>query len=414
MAFRQRDPDDGSEKCPSCGGWRPWSDFFDSAGQPLRTCATFCRNPNRYKRPAANVQKPDIQQAPPATDTAPEERPADRALHAAREREATARLRAEHRDLVEQLREANARAAAFERLSTPYTPSVKARERLSGLREGALVVVGSDWHVEETVDAEKVIGLNSFNLAIARERIGRFFSGVRWLLDYHRQAFVIRDLVLAMNGDLITGGIHPELAETNQLKALDATLWLRRELSDGFATLLEDGLLERLIIPWTDGNHERLTAKPQFKTRSEHSLGWLLGNVLREDWTRDERVDVVIDRSTHRYVEAFGKTLHFTHGDEVKYQGGVGGIGIPLLKRVPMWDQLRPADIHHVGHFHQLRDFGRVVVNGSLIGVTEYSIGIGAGYEVPQQLSYVLDANRGRCMTTPIWLEDRADEEEAA
>ena len=75
------------------------------------------------------------------------------------------------------------------------------------------------------------------------------------------------------------------------------------------------------------------------------------------------------------------------HHDELKYQGGVGGLGIPLLKRVPAWDLVKRADVHCIGHWHQLLDYGRAVVNGSLIGYNAFAQSIGASPEPPQQAS---------------------------
>jgi hypothetical protein len=58
-----------------------------------------------------------------------------------------------------------------------------------------------------------------------------------------------------------------------------------------------------------------------------------------------------------------------------------------------------------IGHYHQLSDFGRALVNGSLIGYSPYAMSIGASPEPPQQLTMLLDAKRGKAATMPIWLD---------
>ena len=84
--------------------------------------------------------------------------------------------------------------------------------------------------------------------------------------------------------------------------------------------------------------------------------------------------------------------------------GGIGGLSVPLLKAVTRWDLAVRADYHHIGHFHTYSDFGRVLVNGSLIGYGPFSQWIGASPEPPQQLTYMLDSKRGKCQVTPIWV----------
>ncbi len=334
------------------------------------------------------------------------ERPADRAVRESVSKTQERNLRAEHADLVERLKEANARAYFVEAASKSYTPRILAREPLSGLREGVAVALASDWHVEEVVLAEKVAGRNEYNLAIAKQRAKRFFEGLLWLIKFERNAFAMRNLILWIGGDLMTGYIHAELQETNDLSPVQTVLALKEMLSDGIATLLTDKKLEKIIIPWSIGNHGRTTEKRRVKTGAENSFEWLLGNIMKGEWKHEPRVEFHVDRSAHQYVEVYDKTLHFTHGDELKYGGGVGGLGIPLLKRVPAWDRIREAAYHHIGHFHQFRDFGRAICNGSLIGASEYSVSIGADFEPPQQAFYVFDKEHGKTQVTPIWTRE--------
>ncbi len=123
----------------------------------------------------------------------------------------------------------------------------------------------------------------------------------------------------------------------------------------------------------------------------------------------DKRVRFEITASAHQYVRVYDQVIHFHHGDSLKYGGGVGGIGIPLLKAVPQWDRVVQADVHCIGHFHQLRDYGRAVVNGSLIGFAPYGQHIRAEYEPPQQALFYLDKTRGKTMLTHLWVGERDD-----
>jgi hypothetical protein len=85
-----------------------------------------------------------------------------------------------------------------------------------------------------------------------------------------------------------------------------------------------------------------------------------------------------------------------------------------LLKAVPTWNDIRPADVHCIGHWHQLRDYGNAVVNGSLIGYGPYSQRIRAPYEQPQQSMFYVDSARGKCMLTALWVDGRSAAARAA
>lgn len=332
-----------------------------------------------------------------------EETAYDRVLRQDRE----GKLKAERDELIYQLKDAEARHRVLDALGK-YTPPpvIKNREKLSGLREGTAVVMASDWHVEERVSAVSVSGTNEYNLEIAEKRIGRFTGGLQWLIDYARGAWKIRDLVLWLGGDLMSGYIHEELEEDNELSPIETILWLRARLSSLIHTLLADTELENIVIPCSYGNHGRIHKRKRIKTGAQNSFEWLLYQILKEEFAKEPRVTFSADPAPHQYVEAYDKTLHFTHGDSLSYGGGVGGLAIPLGKRVPKWDSIKKADYHHIGHFHQFLDLNHTLVNGSMIGYSDYALEIGAGFEAPRQAFYMLDSKHGKTMVSPIWLED--------
>ena len=325
------------------------------------------------------------------------------------EKQARLSLKQENLELVRRLAESEARnafAAAVAQSTPARIPRVTTR--FSGKRrEGMAVALASDWHVEETVNPESVAGRNEYHLKIAQRRAERFFDGTEWLIKFNRAEWEIHEALLWLGGDLLTGYIHEELEESNELSPTETVLWLRGVLGNGIRQLLEIPGLERLIVPCNYGNHGRTTAKRRIKTGYKNSYEWMLYHVLAGDFADDPRVEFVIPKSAHAYVEAYNYTLHFHHGDEVRYWGGVGGLHIPLGKRVPKWDNVKKADIHHIGHFHTLTDVGHTVVNGSLIGYSEYAFSIGAEYEPPQQAFYILDSERGKTNFAPIWVDEK-------
>jgi hypothetical protein len=312
------------------------------------------------------------------------------------------RIRTLERDL-DKLREVFDTLAALS--STPMKP-VKRRELGSGLREATAVFLLSDAHVEERVRPGETPVANEYTLAIAEKSLGRFFAGARWLIDLHRPKFQIRDAILWLGGDLMTGHIHEELKENTAMAPIATLLWLRERISAGIDLLLEDTKLESLAVPCSYGNHGRNTAKPYRALGAVHSYEWLLYQWLASTYEGNPRVQFLADQSAHQYMTAYDFDLHFHHGDETNFNGGTGGITIPLNKSIAQWDQAKRCHYHHFGHWHQYIDTGRLLVNGSVIGYNAYAMAIKATPEPPQQAFYLLDSKRGKTAKSPIWVRE--------
>jgi hypothetical protein len=267
----------------------------------------------------------------------------------------------------------------------------------------AAVAVLSDWHVEEQVDPRTVSHLNEFNLEIADRRIEKATQAILRLTEIERVGRDIPILVLALLGDLMTGYIHEELREENELSPTQTILWLRQKLSKLINTIKKEGNFERIIIPCSIGNHGRTTIKPRHSTAYKNSYEWLLYKLLEQEI---EGVEWIVGESYHTYLEVFGKTFRLHHGDGLKYQGGVGGLTIPVEKAISSWNKGRSADIDIFGHWHTSQQNPKWISNGSLVGHNAYSIAIKAAFEPPQQTYFLFDAKRGRTGTWPIFLED--------
>jgi hypothetical protein len=285
-------------------------------------------------------------------------------------------------------------------------PPVKIRrtELGSGQREACAVAMLSDLHVEETVTLEQSAGVNVYNLDIAENSLARFFDGVVWLNKLYRKDFGVRRMILAGMGDWLTGFIHEELVEGNGLSPIETCLWLDQRIGQGIETLLADDGLEMIDFVGVPGNHGRTTQKIRRATYSENSYEWLIYQRLAQRFAGEKRINWHVGKAPHKWIDVYDSTIHICHGDDLKYGGGVGGLSIPLGKRVPFWDRVRQADVHLLGHFHQFRDFNHSVVNGSLIGYSAYALSIGAPPEPPQQGYFLWDSKRGKTAVSPLWV----------
>lgn len=323
---------------------------------------------------------------------------------------ADARVRREHSELLKEVETLRESMRVRDALGAVPLQPIKRREFASGLREGTAVALLSDFHVEERVLETDTPTGNVYNLDIADLRLGRFFSGVEWLVKKERHACKIRDLELWLGGDLASGQIHDENVETSAFPPIAAMLWLQPRLVAGIRQLCDRLDLERLNVVCSYGNHGRDTKKPRRATGAHHSYEWGMYKQIAQVFQSDKRVSVLANPSGHQYTKVYDFDCHYHHGDETSYQGGVGGIMIPLNKAVAAWDRVRRCHFHNFGHWHQYIDTGHIAVNGSGIGYNAYAMSIKASPEEPQQAFYVLDSKRGKTAKSPIWVGDRGDE----
>lgn len=159
-----------------------------------------------------------------------------------------------------------------------------------------------------------------------------------------------------------------------------------------------------VMIP---GNHGRLTHKMHIGDPTGTSLETLAYRGIVRAFENEPRVNFEVARHAmvyRRFYERFVERA--LHGYEVKYGGGVGGLTIPLNKKIANWDTATKASLTVLGHFHQKYDGGRFLVNGSLIGYNEFAQTIGASYEPAQQVFYLVDARNGgeKTVVAPVFV----------
>lgn len=267
--------------------------------------------------------------------------------------------------------------------------------------EATAFAIAGDWHVEETVDPRTVNGLNEYSLEIADRRISQFFRSVLRLTEIERAGTKVENLVLALLGDMMTGYIHEELQESNGLSPTETVLWLRQRIKGGLELLKRDGGFKRILVTCSYGNHGRTTKKPRHATGAKNSYEWMMYHMLRDDVPG---IEWMIADGYHLFFEVYGRLIRQHHGDNVQYQGGVGGLTIPTEKAIAGWNKARTPYLDIFGHHHTAQQNPRWICNGSLIGYGAYSIAIKAGFEPPQQTFFLLDSKRGRTATWPIFL----------
>lgn len=293
-------------------------------------------------------------------------------------------------------------AAFFELVNNNKTFVI--RPLKSNVSEAVPVIVASDWHLDETIKAAAVSGKNSFNPEIAKARATFFFRNCVSLINIAKKDVKVNTVVLALLGDFISSSIHDELMEGNSMLPMEGILFAQELLMSGMNYILKHTNC-KLIVPCCCGNHTRITQKVHISTEHGNSLEFLLYNSLFTKFKKNKRVEFVIAEGYHCYVNILGTIIRFHHGHAIRYAGGIGGIYIPVNKAIAQWDKMKKADLNVMGHFHQFRDGGNFICNGSLIGYSAFALRIKADFERPQQAFFLIDKKRGKTIVAPIILE---------
>jgi hypothetical protein len=275
-------------------------------------------------------------------------------------------------------------------------------ERPGVRSESVPILLCSDWHCGAVVRAESVNNLNSYDVQEFHRRAAALFVNALKVIRMVRSSCEVRQMVLWLGGDLIDNWLHPEQIQTQELSPTQQIIECERAIVAGIDHLLEHGGFDRIVIPCSFGNHGRTTPKMQAENAHATSYEWLMYQSLRRHYRHQDRLEWRISDGNVLYLEVLGRLLRFHHGDAIRYQGGIGGLTIPLTKWQLRQDQGIKADHSFFGHFHQLTMGTGWSVNGSLISATAYGLKLGFAPERPQQLLRFLDSERGWTGAFPV------------
>jgi hypothetical protein len=267
--------------------------------------------------------------------------------------------------------------------------------------EAVAFIIASDWHIEEEVKSGTINGLNSYNLSISDERTTKFFQNALKLLKMTSRDIKIETVVLALLGDFISGSIHEELMESNQLLPGDAIWRAQNIIVSGIDYLLQNTNF-KFIIPCAPGNHSRITKKQRHATEQGNSLETYMYRNLAMHYSKEKRINFILSESYLTYLNVFHYKIRLHHGHNLQYGGGVGGLTIPVNKAISQWNKAQPVDLDVFGHWHQFFDGGNFICNGSVIGYNAYAQSIKASFEKPKQAFFLIDKKRGKTVVCPI------------
>lgn len=291
---------------------------------------------------------------------------------------------------------------ASKSLKDVSTYAIKSKEHYLG--DATAFAILSDWHFWETVHAERVDQLNEFNIEIAHQRAETCFQNIVRLVKREQRDSKVNTLVLALLGDFINGKINSG-GDDNFGAVTHEAMDVQNALCSGIEFILKNTDVD-LIIPCTSGNHGRITEKVIVSNEAGYSVEYFMYHQMANHFRDNKRVKFVITEGYFVYLDIHGYIVRLHHGHNIRYAGGVGGIFIPAYKAIAQWNKGKRADLDVFGHFHQSKDGGNFVSNGSLVGFNGYALSIKADYEKPKQAFFLINHSRKEKTTTcPIFLE---------
>lgn len=277
----------------------------------------------------------------------------------------------------------------------------KFNKRKAGTRYA--VALFSDAHIEETVKSASVMGLNEYNVKIARERIEKYFANLVSCLNTDKVEY----LLFASLGDTISGFIHEELSQTNELTPLEATFEAQNLIYNGLKYICDNTELKRIKFVGIVGNHSRVTNKIQHSNGYKMSYEWLMyKNIQKQAELEGLPIEFDIPESEMAIEDTSdGKRFLFIHGFQIKGSGNGTVCGIyPSLGRLSLkYGKVYKQDKIYLGHFHSCISIPNAVVNGSIIGYNSYALTNGFAYEEPAQMYELYDTNIGQLLTRQIY-----------
>lgn len=267
--------------------------------------------------------------------------------------------------------------------------------------ESTAVILASDWHIEETIDAETINYLNEYNPQIAKQRAEKFWNNWLMLVDMMAKDERIDKVVLWLLWDFITGYIHQELVEWNTMSPTEAILYVKWLITSWIDMFLVNSDYDMTIMTafW---NHWRTTDKKRISTGWKNSYEWMMYMLIAQQYENNPRVKMKVEKGYHNYLNVYDKVLRWHHWDWMKYQGWVGWITIPVNKAIAQWNKAKRADYDIFWHWHQLKDWGIWQSNWSLIGYWPYAESIKADFEEPKQAMFLINNKYGKTISAPV------------
>jgi hypothetical protein len=266
------------------------------------------------------------------------------------------------------------------------------------------VLVLSDLHIGEVVDSGEVEGFNAFDWNIAQSRATYIVTSFLKWVETLRHGYKIDEAVVLGVGDYISGGIHYELAVTNEFPVPVQTAKAGMLVGNVVATVAPHFGKVTFYQVGAD-NHGRMNAKPQFKQKSENSFSYLVHTIASSVLEKHKNVEIITAKGMKHLCNINGFKFLVEHGDTVKSFMSIPYYGLERARAREATRRMNTDmtfDYMTIGHFHcPALIAGNILVNGSLSGTSEFDHGCGR-HAPPSQIAFLVHPEHGMFGFTPF------------
>ena len=308
--------------------------------------------------------------------------------------------------LEDDLREARLRIAAYEpqgrlpgEVAIPRwsIPPRGAKGRRGGHRATPTLLL-TDTHFGEVVNPAEIFRANAYDTEIAERRLRYTVERTGVVVREYMGGVDVDGIVVALGGDIITGTIHEELADSNDERPPETIVRFVPQLAAGLKALADE--FGNVYVPAVSGNHDRTSKRPRHKSRAQDSWSWIIYHWLRQLVSDDDRITVDVAEGSDLLYRLYGTQFLLTHGDQFHGGSGIAGVMSPLAlgnHRKGKRNQAlgTPHDIMVMGHFHQTLYLPGIHVGGSMKGYDEYAFDLNFLPEPPRQSLWLTTPERG-------------------
>jgi hypothetical protein len=290
----------------------------------------------------------------------------------------------------------------FERHLVKYKPvfNIQQNNDIELIENEEPVLILSDLHIGGDVDKEEVMGLNEYNLEIAKNRLEIVYNKfIKILKRFEYNNHKYKKVNLFLIGDFVEGVIHQELLQG--MPIVDQVIETANLVSDIIYKLSQQ--FEEVEVYGVIGNHGRIDKKVYYKNKYSN-FDYLVYKFIEVKCSNLNNVKCYFPKSSMLIVNKFNKwNFLLRHGDG-KSQSFAGipiyGIVRQSTKIQQMFNAYKDIYIHYqiLGHYHSNMQIpypaGQVIVCGSLKGIDEFSFNNFLASE-PSQTMLIINKKTG-------------------
>jgi len=298
-----------------------------------------------------------------------------------------------------------AEIVALPKVTIPPKKKIK-----KGITKEECILLLGDLHIGEVVSFEEMGGFGSYDTDVFSARMEKLFDKTIDLVSTKMQGYSIEKINVIGLGDFVTGIIHEELIETASDSVIEWTLGGALVVSQFLIDLSRH--FKQVEFTGVVGNHGRMNKKPRFKHRY---INWdyLLYQIVSLMCAQQKNIKFDLPKCFFTLKEIAGHNNLILHGDNIKMYKSIPWYGIE--RTINELSQLLSAQnimFQNVflGHFHNQgmlnKVTGEIILNGSVIGGNEYSLGRLFRSSDPMQLLMGINPKYGITWRFPINLKN--------